>query len=225
MKILMLLLGKELRCLWRGKQFLVAIGGFALLLVVLASFSFRYVGYGQPEMKELTPGILWLIFCFVGVISLNHSFSYEYKESALFGVMHTGVPAELVYLSKYAANYLVLFSIQLVVVVMHSVLFGVDYFSVLGPLILLTGLVAVGFVSLGTLLAAMATRTSGEDLLLPLILYPLALPLIAGGVFLSRDLLLNQRLLWEDFWFSLVICYDIIAFVSAMILFEFTSQE
>lgn len=215
-----LLVKKDLLCLWRARQVLLATFSFALVLVVVASFSFRQVGFGQSDLQAVTPGILWLIFLFAGVIALNHSFLIETENDALQGLLFSKVDPGTVFLAKFSTNFVFLFAIQIFTIISHALLFGVEIFSVIPALIFITALAAIGFIAVGTLLSAISVSTPGRDLVLPLILFPLCIPLLAGAVFLTRELLQGGVFPWTSFWLVLILAYDAIALVLSWCLFE-----
>ena len=221
---LLLLVKKDFRCLGRAAPQLVATLGFALLLVVVASFAFRQIGYGESDLQALTPGIVWLIFLFSGVIGLNYSFLTEQENDALHGVLLTPVDPFLVYLAKCICNVVFLVVVQLLVVLAHSLLFSVALVPLLMPLLLVIFLAAVGFAAVGTLLSAMAVHSRSREVLLPIMLFPLCLPLLAGAVFLTREVLASGSLDTGTFWFSLLCGFNVICLTLSWVLFEHVTR-
>jgi len=220
-----ILFKKDITCVWRAKQLMLGTFGFALLLVVVASFAFRQVGYGQEELRAITPGILWLVFLFAGLIGLNQTFLFEQQNSALQGVLLSKVQPNVVYFAKLSSNFLFLSLVQILVLLAHGVLFGAEIFFVFPQLLFVTVLVALGFTALGTLLSAMAVATTSREIVLPLLLFPLSIPLVAGAVFLTRELLQSGSFPFASFWFTLVVVFDVISLVLAWLLFEFVVKE
>ena len=110
--MLKLLLRKDLTLLFRSPRLVLAVGFFALLLVILSSFAFRRPGLGASELTLLLPGVYWTAFLFVTVVTLHESFAPEEENHALLGLLLCGYPAELLFLSKLAANWLFLAVIQ-----------------------------------------------------------------------------------------------------------------
>ena len=215
-----LLFRKDMLCIWRAKSLIVATASFSLMLVVVASFAFRQIGQSATELQALTPGIIWLIFLFSAVVGLNYSFLSEREESAMHGVLLSSVSPAVFYLSKFTSNLLFLVFIQALVIFSHCLLFGV---SLAGGGILLLGvtlLSAVGFTALGTLLSAMAVYSRAREVLLPLMLFPLSIPLISASVILTREVMQTGSIELGGFWFLLVCGFDVISLVLAWALFE-----
>ncbi len=216
---------KDVRCMWRSKQILTSTFGFALLLIVVSSFAFRTAGYGQEELKSITPGILWLAFLFTSVISLNHSFTHEREHDALTGVVLTGVDPSYIFFAKFFTNLLYLASLQLFLILTHALFFGADLMGSVPSLFLVSVLAAVGFIALGTLLSAVSAVTSGREIVLPLVLFPLAIPLVAAAVFLSRETLVSGVVPVENFWFHFLCLFDLISVVLSWALFGYAVGE
>ena len=223
--MLVSLLTKELRCLVRARSWPVGLLVFALVLVVLASFAFRQIGYGQEDLRQLTPGILWIIFLFCGIVALNYSFLPEEEFGAMQGLLLTRADAGSMYLAKFLVNFVFLFFVQALVIALHGMLFGVELFGVYFPLLALTAAVAFVFTALGTLLSAIAVAVRGRELILPLILFPLSLPLLAAAVFLTGTVLETGSLPLGGFWFLLVAAFDVISITLSYSLFEFVVRE
>jgi heme exporter protein B len=219
------LLQKDIRCLLRAKEWLAAIFLFALVLAVLASFAFRQIGYGQDELRAVTPGILWIIFFFCGVVSLNYGFALEREFGALQGLLLGPIDPAAVYISKMLTGTGFLFLIQAFVVCVLTVLFGVELFSQTPALLLLSALSAFGFTALGTLLASISACVPGRDVLLPVLLFPLSLPLLSASVFVTREILAQGLIDYGGFWFLLVIGFDVVSFTLSAVLFEFAVRE
>lgn len=211
---------KDLRTLWRRSSQLVATFGFAVLAVIVASFAFRQIGYSQQDLLEVTPGIIWLVFLFAGVIALNYSFLPEYEDRALEGMLRaSGAPAT-VYLAKWASNYVFVAGVAFAVLASHALFFGADLSLSFAQIAVVALLAAVGFVALGTLLAAVAALHRERELILPLVLFPLLIPLLAGAVFVTRELLTAGTIAVGGFWFVLICVFDLISLVVSTILFE-----
>ena len=225
MKNFRLLLIKDVLCLWRAKEELLGTFLFALLLVVVSSFAFREVGYGQVELKSVTPGILWLIFVFSAVLGLNHSFNFEIENRALTGLLIGPVEGITVFAAKFISNVLYILAVQALVIISHTVFFGVQVFHLFPEMMLLTLLGAVGFLSLGTLLSAIAVSTRGRELILPIVLFPLSIPFIAALVSLTRDLLASEVLAFSSVLFIFVCVFDVISLTLAAVLFEYVVKD
>ena len=211
---------KDLRLLFGSSRLVVSCGGLALLFVVVGSFAFRNIGYGEAELRNLTPGILWLVFLFSGVVSLNHAFLPEREEGALIGVLLSPVSSGTVYLSKFLSSLLFVFTIQLLVIVLQGLFFWGGLFGFLLSFVLIALLFAVGFVALGTLLSSISVVVKEREILLPMILFPLCVPLVIGCIEVSRAAVVGGGIQVTGFWFTLVVVFDLISLTLSWALFE-----
>ncbi len=225
MKPFISLLKKDFTCLWRSPQILISSFSLSLLLVIISSFAFRQIGFGERELSEVTPGILVIIFLFSGVLALNHSFSGEYVQRPLTGIILTGIDPFQIYLSKFLNNYLFVFTLQLFTLFTHGLFFGAPVFSHFLSIVILSLLMSIGFVSIGTLLSAISALSRSLEILLPLILFPLIITPVAGFVFLLREVLLTGVINTSQFWFVLLVVYSIISLCISSVLFEYLIKD
>lgn len=226
------LLRKDLLALGRAAHLPLAVLMFAFVLVVVASMGFRQTGYGAVELKALTPGIVWLLFFFSGVVALNATASIEREGEACLAVLLSPVDPVMVFAAKATSNFLFLFVVAVLVLVSHALLFGVamipegtSAWSGVAWYLLLVILVGIGFSALGTLLSAMAAWLRGREILLPLLLFPLCLPLFATTIQLNRELLESGSLDLFAVAGVLLIVFDVVALALSAVLFEFVIAE
>lgn len=220
-----LLLKKDLVCIWREKRVVVGTCGFALALVVASAFSFLRIGVSQEQIIFLTPGIIVSIFLFSGVVGLNSSFLGEQENEALTAVLLTPVRPEWVYLSKFTSNALFLGLVQLLVFFAYSILFNLNLLPFFWPLLLVAALMIGGFCAVATLLSAVSVCAQSREVLFPLLLFPLLLPLLASSVFLIQTVLEQGEVAVSEFWLQFLAGFDLISMVLGLTLFEFVIHE
>lgn len=215
------LLRKDCRVLFRSPRTVVSLLFLALLLVVIATFAIRSPAFGQQELVFLLPGVYWMAFFFLSALALNLLFAPEQENLALSGLLLAGARSEEVFLSKALLGTFFLFFLQVVVFLLLIVLFGffIDppaFLQILG----LSFLVSLGFSALGTLLSSISASLRARDLILPILLFPLCLPLLLAAVSASKSVLLGVGLLQLGFPFVLVIVFDLLALALGLLLFE-----
>lgn len=213
------LIAKDVRLLVRSRSVVAALGFFAFVLVVVSSFAFRRVGYGPAELRSITPGIIWLVFLFTGVVLLNHSFVEERENHSLLGIVLSGISLEYVMFSKIVVLGFSLLFVQGFVWLVHSLLFGVPVGEYWHELAIISVLVTIAFVSIGSLFAAIAAVTPRREILLPIILFPVSIPLVGAAVQLTDDVLLHNGIIYGDFWFVLLCAFAVIGLTSSLMLF------
>lgn len=226
------LVKKDFIALGRAAHLPLAVFVFAFVLVVVASMGFRQTGYGAIELRALTPGIVWLIFFFSAVVALNSTAAIEREGEACLAVVLARVDPIVVFAAKASSNFIFLLAVNAMVLLSHGVLFGVSMApegagatAVTFYYLLLLALVGLGFSALGTLLSAMAAWLRGKEILLPLLLFPLSIPLFAIALQLHRDLLERGELQLFDVAGALLVAFDAVAVAVSAVLFEFVVSE
>lgn len=183
---------KDLAQEFRTFQRLATMGAFTVLVGVLFSFS---LDFASVRAQDVAAGLIWMTLIFAGVMGVGRTFELEAEDAAFQGVLLTPVPRDAVYLGKVLANVVVTGLTVLLIVAAFGLFFQLDYGVHPGALALtlLSGL--VGFVALATLLAAVSSGTRLGDSLLPLLLFPLVVPVVVYGAGATHRLLLGRPLL------------------------------
>ena len=172
-------IAKDLRVELRSRELLYAMGLFVVLILLIFTFAF----YGDDQAAAgVTPGIPWVAITFAGTLGLSRSFSREEEDGGLTGLLLAPIPRGVLYLSKLTSNLLVLLGMEALLLPLCVVMFPFPWQE--QPLLLLGLFFAgtLGFSGLGTLFSAVVVRARQRDALLPLLLYPLLVPVLIGGV-------------------------------------------
>jgi heme exporter protein B len=216
LRTLVVLLRKDVLVELRSREILFTMGIFALLLVVLFSFAF----YTDVERARVySPGILWITVLFAGTLGLNRLFERETTNGALDGLLLCPAGPRTVFVAKALAHLLftsvmVALTLPLLVVFFHL--------EVPSPWALLGSLFAgmVGFCFVGTLFAAMLVGSRMREVLLPVVVYPLVVPLLIAGVKSSSGLLAGDMGAEVGGWIQFMIGFDILFVVLSTWLFD-----
>lgn len=214
------LIWKDLLQEWRSKDILTSMLAFAILSI----FIFNYAMELDPRQRaELAPGILWVVITFSGTLGLNRSFSAE-QDQGSFDALIMAVPSLAgLLLAKQITNFLIMLFMISVLLPVYSLLYNQNLF--------LPGLIAVlvvgawAFSATGTLLASMTIQTRTRDLLLPVLLFPLLMPVNmavvkAGAGFLSASPLESFQI-----WLIVLLVYGIIMTTISLLVFEHVILE
>lgn len=211
---------KELQVEWRTKETLSAMLVFALLVLVIFNFAFDLQGV---DIRVFGPGILWVAFSFSGIIGLGRSFAAERDRGSLDGMLLAPVDRGAIFLGKAFANFLFILVMEAVTLPLFVILFNVplQWFPLVAYILMGT----IGFSAVGTLLSAIAASTRMRDVMLPVLLFPVLVPLLVASVKLTQGAL--QELPFSDYqgWFNLLLAYDVIFLVVAYLVFEFVVEE
>jgi len=219
--VLMAVLWKDLVTEWRGRDRAIATLVFSLLVVVIFHFS---LDEGDPRrIGELAPGLLWIAYAFAAVLGLNRSFSLELENDAVAGLALAPQDRGFVFLGKALASFLILAVVQALTALAFALVFDQSWWHAAPALGGVVALGSVGICSMGTLLSAVAVRTRFREVMLPLLLLPLLIPVLGGAVSATRDLLAGATPAFGAIQLLLVV--DGVYLISGFLLFDYVLDE
>lgn len=170
------------------KDFAIELKSYEILSTTLffavscvAIFSFAFVREGQAPV-DAAAGILWIAIAFSGTLALGRTFERERYGETLKALLLAPAPRPAIYLGKLLGIMTLLFATEVVVVPMVAFLFSAPFFERPLLLVALLALGTLGYASVGTLFAAMLVRARTRDVMLPILLYPITIPVIIAGV-------------------------------------------
>ena len=221
MNVFLAVLWKDLLSEWRSRDRIAAMLLFALLVVVIFHFALPREGSASPAASA--PGLLWIAWVFASVLGLNRAFSLELENDALSGLALAPANRGWLFLGKAAANLAILAVVQAVTALAFALFFDVDLSDVLAPLAGVVALGSLGLCSIGTLFAAVAARTRLREVMLPLLLLPLLIPVLSGAVRATADLLATGSVGFEPI--QLLIVTDAIYLILSFLAFDYVLDE
>lgn len=212
-----LVLGKELRIELRTGEILITAGLFGLLVTVLTSLAFFL---DDVTSQKIAPGVLWVSACFAAVLAMGRVWSRERESDAMRGLLLSPIPRSAIYTGKMLGTLLLVLAIELVLLPVVAILFRLDILATItqaGPVLALG---SVGYVAMGTLFASMSVRTRARELMLSVVLFPLASPGLLAGVVATRELFGGAPV--EDIvdWLRVLAAFDLVALGCGVVLFE-----
>jgi heme exporter protein B len=213
---------KDLRIEYRSRQAFLTTLFFALLILIVFNFAFDP---GSPATREAAPGILWVALLFPGIIQLNRSFQSEAEEGTLQGIILAPVDRGLLFLGKFLANWLFLVLIDLIILVAFVIFYNFSFSSALLWVLLLMILAGAGFTAVGTVFAAMLTSVQGRDVLLPVLLFPIIVPIILAAVNATREILIHQEMQTFVRWIQILVSFDVIFLAAGFVVFDYVVGE
>lgn len=216
--------GKDLAIEWRNLDNVPAMFFFALLVLVIFSFGFDFT---TASFTELGPGVLWVAFTFAGVLTFGHSFAIEREGDCLQGLRLTPVDPGTIYLGKLLANCLAMLVVEAALLPLSAILFNYDVFSMIGPLAAVILIHTFGFAAVGTLFGAMAARTRRGDVLLPILLFSVSVPLMISAVRVTGAVLEGRSILEGEprTWLVMASVFDAVLGTAAYLTFEYVIEE
>jgi len=220
--VFLAILWKDLVTEWRSRDRVVAMLLFAMLVVVVFHFALPE-GAGAERTRELAPGLLWVAYVFAALLGLNRAFALELENDALSALALVPADRGWVFLGKATANFLLLGLVQGVAAVVFALFFDADWRPVAAPLAGVIALGSLGLCSVGTLFGAVAVRTRFREVMLPLLLLPLLVPVVSGAVRATGALLAGGAVPFEPL--QLLIVTDAVYLVLAFVGFEYVLDE
>ncbi|HKY33628.1 MAG TPA: heme exporter protein CcmB [Candidatus Polarisedimenticolia bacterium] len=218
-----LVCAKDLRIEWRNLDNLPAMFFFSLLILVIFNFAFDFA---SSDFRILAPGVLWVAFTFAGVLSFGHSFDLERDADCIQGLRIAPIDPGSLYLGKMMANGVSMLLVELVVLPLSALLFGADLLPVAAPLGAVVLAHTVGFAAVGTLFGAMTARTRRGDVLLPILLFSVSVPLMISAVKSTSALLSEGTLRGEAAtWLTMACIFDVVFVTAAYLTFEYVLEE
>ena len=209
---------KDLLIEARSKEILFTTLFFALSCVLV--FAFGFVREGRA-VEGAAAGILWIAIAFSGTLALGRAFERERQAETLRALMVAPIPRPALYLGKLLGVLLLLAAVEVIIVPLVGLMFQAPLFAhpALALGLLATG--TVGFAAVGTLFAAMLVRARSRDVLLPVLLYPITIPVIIAGVRGTAALLqVEVDLPMARLWLSMLFFFDVVFVTLALWTFE-----
>jgi len=215
---------KDLLMEFRTKQMLNSMVIFSLLVIVIFNYSFSNILF-NIKVEDIAPGILWIAFTFAGMLGLSRSFSSEMEEGCLDGLKLCPVDPSTIYLGKVVSNLVIMFLIEAIIVPLFIVLFNFSDVKGLAGLIVIILLGTIGFILVGTLFSALTVNMRTREILLPVILFPIIIPLIMSSVMATQKVLSTGDLFAAIDEIRLLVVYDLVFFIAAQLVFEYVIED
>jgi heme exporter protein B len=213
---------KDLLLEARTRERVVAMGAFAVLAGVLFDYTLDTT---RVRPDDVAAGLIWMTLLFGGLLGIGRTFHLEKQDAALQGVLMSPAPKDAVFLGKTLANFLLVYAIALLVLAVFTFLFALRIGTTVWALLAALALGALGFVALGTLFAAVSSGTRMGETLLPILVFPLLLPMVIwGGVATGR--LLEGRPVTEVMGsLRLLGAFALVAVAAGSVLFRFVVED
>jgi heme exporter protein B len=208
-------LAKDLRLEWRSKDAINSMLFFALLVVVVFSFSFDP---NAEESRQIAGGLIWVAFLFAAVVALNQTWARELRNQVLDAYRVSPAPANSLFLAKALGNFVFVGVLELLMTPLFVMFYKL---RPLGPAWQLIPIAALGtwaIVVNGTFFAAMSLRTRSREIMLPLLLFPVTIPALLAMVNATTAILAGE--LSAKFWIVLLTTYDVVFTIACLLLFE-----
>jgi len=205
---------KDLVTELKTKELFSSMFIFALLVIIIFIFS---VDLSIVKANEVGPGVLWVAFLFAGTMGLNRSFMLEKENGCLEGLILTPADRTAIYFGKLISNLIFLMVMEIFILPLFMVFFNVDLIPFLGPLLVVIFMGTLGFCAIGTLLSSLSSNLKTREIMLPILLYPLIVPVVIAVVKMTGQVLDGKSLGTMMNWVGLTLAFDVI-FIGVSIL-------
>lgn len=209
---------KDLRAELRTKEAINASFAFALVILLMFSFAF------DPEAdttREISGGLLWIVFAFAGTLILNRSFAREIPNDCLDALIAAPVPGAVLFLGKAIANFVLVLAVELVALPMFGIFYNVRWAQQFPELMGVLALATWGMTVIGTIFSALTVNIRLREVMLPMLTYPILVPALIGAMRLTAGLVLGKPIGGDDTaWLKMLIGFDVMYTAASLVLVE-----
>jgi heme exporter protein B len=204
----------------RSKDIVVSAAVFGFLVVIVFNFALNVT----PRLvTQLAPGILWVAFAFAGTLAMNRSFVREKEQGGLEGLLLTPASRDAIFLGKALVSFWFMLIVEAALLPVFAAMLGFSAFSFI--LLLTIVLATLGFATVGTLFSAIAVQTRSREIMLPVLFFPIILPVIIGAVEASSQAIGGDANAGISRWLPLIGVFDALFLVICPWVFSFVVEE
>lgn len=219
-KTLSAVVWKDLMTEFRSKELISGMLVFSLLVIFIFNFSLEL---DAKTRNSVTAGVIWVTLIFAGTIGLNRSMAVEKDRGCLDGLLLAPVDRTAIYFGKSIANWFFMLVVAVIILPVYSLLYNTNVISPGLILVILLG--SEGYVAVGTLLSSMTVQARTRDILLPILLFPVIIPILIASVKASNGFLGGLPFSELSTWIYLLISYDVIFTSVAYMVFDAVVEE
>jgi len=215
------ILAKDLTIERRAREGANALAFFAGLLLFLFYFA---LGPDAERLRTALPGLFWLAFILAGLLGLGRAFSLERENACLDGLVLAPVDKGAIYLGKVAATSLLMLGMEVAFIGASGLLYNLDLWPAIPQLLLVALAGTVGVAAVGTLFSAITAQLRAREVLLPVLLLPLVVPVLIAAVRLTDAALAGEPAATTVGWWQLLVGFDIVFVTVGLLTFEFVLE-
>jgi heme exporter protein B len=208
---------KDLTPELRAKAGFNGVASLAVTILILLGLA---LGPDAQALRNAAVGAVWLATLFSGVLAFNRSFQVEIESGALEPLLLYPGPRWPIFAGKLLANLIFVGLMVGIVMAVGIVLFGITIPARWFTLLAVAALGVIGLVVLGTFYASMSSRSRAREVLLPLLLFPMLVPVLLAATTASKALLGADLMHEAGAWIRLLIGYDLVFIIATFIAFE-----
>jgi heme exporter protein B len=206
----------------RSRDRITAMAAFAVLAAALFSFSLDTTAV-RP--RDVAAGLVWMTLIFGGLLGVGRTFHLEAEDGAFQGILTSPVPKDAVFLAKVISNFLLVYALSLLSLGVFALFLAVDVSSNLGWVVLVLGLGSLGLVALSTLFSAVSTGSTMGESLLPVLVFPLLLPMVVFGAGATSRLMAGRPIGEVDGNLRMLGAFAVVAVAAGTVLFRYVVED
>ena len=217
---LLAIVNKDIAAELHTKEMVSAMLVFSALTLLIFSFALDLRG---DVAEAAAPGVLWATIVFAGTLGLSRSLVREHQDGCIDGLLLAPMDRSAIFLGKAAGNFLFMAAVEVILLPFFSALFDVPLLQPEVGLVLALG--TLGYAAVGTLLAAIAVNTRAREVMLPVLLLPLAVPVLIGAVRATGGVIDGATLGEVGGWIRLLVVYDLVIVAVSLLTFVYIVEE
>lgn len=222
LKVIRWMVWKDLISEVRSRETISSMFFFALIVILVFSFSFSM---DQQAARELIAGIIWVAFVFTGIIGLGRSFSVELQNDCLEFLQMSPASKGAMYLGKVMANLIFMLTVEIILFPMFVIFFNLDVLEEIHILLLIFFIATFGLSAVGTLFSALTVQIRAREVMLPILLLPLVVPVMIAAVEATKGALNGDPLAGYWQWLELLAIFNVVFTVVSFWMFEFVMDS
>ena len=178
-----------------------------------------------PRLQALAPGLIWVTILFAGVLALDRSFQVEMERGGLDALRLYPGDRKAIYLGKLIANVTIMLIMEMLVCPFAGILYSLDLWERLPGLAGVAILTTIGFAAMGTFYAALTANLRARQVLLPLLMFPVLIPVILAAVKATGLVLTGDAMGELGSWMKLLVAVDVLFLTTCLLIFEYVLEE
>ena len=204
----------------RTREMVSTMGAFSVLVILLFAFAFDL---RVAKAGTVAPGALWVVVAFAGMLGLNRSLTSEIDRGSFDALLLTPIDRSAIFLGKSLGIIAFMFAIEAVILPLFVIFFNLPFLQ--PTIIFIVALGTIGYGGIGTLLATMSSNTRLREVLLPVLLLPIAIPALLAAVKCTAGALDGRDFAEWANWFGLLVSFDLVMLGASFLVYDFIVED
>jgi heme exporter protein B len=211
---------KDILAELRTREMISTMGAFSVLVILLFAFAFDL---RVAKAGTVAPGALWVVVAFAGMLGLNRSLTSEIDRGSFDALLLTPIDRSAIFLGKALGIIVFMFAIEAVILPLFVIFFNLPFLQ--PTIVFIVALGTIGYGGIGTLLATMSSNTRLREVLLPVLLLPIAIPALLAAVKCTAGALDGREFAEWANWFGLLVAFDLVMLGASFLVYDFIVED